>query len=145
MFQRYVSSVFSGHMLQVCLSGCVTHTMHMFYLDVAYGCNSFQVLSGVFSSVSTAFRHMLQLLYLDVSKIDRVLHLSSPSAASSRCVLLPTSVGHAYDAAAGPSELEALHPSHSCRSGPAGPTCSARNGVRRAGIRMWASVRTCGR
>ena len=78
------------------------------------------------SSVSTVFRRMLQLLYLDVSKVDQVLHLSSPSAASSRCVLIPTSVGHPYDAAAGPSELEALHPSHSCRSGPAGPAWSAR-------------------
>jgi hypothetical protein len=52
----------------------------------AYGCNGFQVFSGVFFqvfqkhilSVSTAFRHMLQLLYLDVSKVDWVLHLSSP-------------------------------------------------------------------
>jgi hypothetical protein len=49
---------------------------------------------------------MLQLLYLDVSKLDQVLHPSSPpSAASSRCVLLPAPA----------SESEALHPSPSCR------------------------------
>ena len=37
---------FSGRMLQVCLSGCCiyfTHTLHVFYLDIAYICNSFQV------------------------------------------------------------------------------------------------------
>ena len=59
--------------------------LHVFYLDVAYGCNGFQVcfrcVFQVFhkhvSSVSTAFRRMLQPLYLDVSKVDRVLHLSS--------------------------------------------------------------------
>ena len=36
----------SGLMLQLCLSGCCicfTHTLHAFYLDVAYGCNGFQV------------------------------------------------------------------------------------------------------
>jgi hypothetical protein len=51
------------------------------------------VVLGVFSQVfqkhvlivSTAFTRMLQLLYLDVSKVDRVLHLSSaPSAALSQ-------------------------------------------------------------
>jgi hypothetical protein len=71
-------------------------------MDVAYGCNGFQVFSYVFfqmfqkhvSSVSSAFRRMLQLLYLDVSKADWVLHLSSsPFAASSRCVLLPAQAG----------------------------------------------------
>ena len=80
VFQRYVSSVFFGRMLQVCLSRyciCFTQTLHVFYLDVVYGCNGFQVFWVLFSSVSTAFRRMLQLLYLDVSKVDRVLHLSA--------------------------------------------------------------------
>jgi hypothetical protein len=39
-----VSSVFSGRMLQMCLSGyciCFTHTLHVFYLDVAYVYNDF--------------------------------------------------------------------------------------------------------
>jgi hypothetical protein len=48
--------------------------------------------------VSTAFRRMLQLLYLDVSKVDRVLHLSSPPSAT---LSLPAPAGHPYDAAAG--------------------------------------------
>ena len=51
----------------------------------AYSCNSFQVFLGVFSqvfhkyvsSVSTAFSRMLQLLFFYVSKVDRVLCLSS--------------------------------------------------------------------
>jgi hypothetical protein len=37
MFQRYVSSVFSERMLQLCLSECCIyfkHTLHVFYLDV---------------------------------------------------------------------------------------------------------------
>jgi hypothetical protein len=68
------------------------------YLDVAYVshiclqvflfrcyicfCNGFHVFSGVFSSVSyacfnclSAFRRMLQVLHLNVSKVDWVLHL----------------------------------------------------------------------
>jgi hypothetical protein len=59
--------------------------LHVFYLDVAYGCNGFQVcFRGVFqvfqkhvSSVSTGIRRMLQLLFLDVSEVDRMLHLFS--------------------------------------------------------------------
>jgi hypothetical protein len=85
------------------------------YLDVAYvshiSCMYFiwmlQWFLSIFfmcfrsiSSVSTAFRRMLLLLYLDVSTIDRVLHLlSPPSTASSQCVL-PVPAGHPYDAAA---------------------------------------------
>ena len=50
----------------------------MFYLD-----NGFKCYSGLFckcvqthvSNVSFVFRHMLQLWHLDVSKLDRVLHL----------------------------------------------------------------------
>jgi len=49
------------------------------------------------SSVSTTFRRMLQLLYLDVLKVDYVLHLSSPPSATSS-LLVP--VGHLYDAIA---------------------------------------------
>jgi len=49
------------------------------------------------SSVSSVLRRMLQVLHLDVSKIDRMLDLtpSSPSTASPRCHhLLSASVGH---------------------------------------------------
>jgi hypothetical protein len=37
----------------------------------------------IFLSVLTVFRRMLQLLYLDVSKVDQVLYLSSPLSAVS--------------------------------------------------------------
>jgi hypothetical protein len=52
----------------------------VFYLDVAYVCNDFQVFSGGFfyqvfqkhvSSVSSVFFSMLQVLHLDVSKVNR--------------------------------------------------------------------------
>jgi hypothetical protein len=74
-----------GRMLQVCLSICCicfTHILHVFYLDIAYVCNGFQVFLYVcfckcfkrhVSSVSTVFRRMLQLLHLDVSKVDQML------------------------------------------------------------------------
>jgi hypothetical protein len=92
----------------------------MFYLDVAYVshicckcfiwilcmfCNGFQVFFWCFfASVSEAcfkyfhllFRRMLQVLHLDVSKINWVLHLFRRfSAASSRCFfLLQAPAGH---------------------------------------------------
>ena len=73
-------------MLQVRLFGCCicfTHMLQAFYLDVAYVLHGFQVfymcVLQMFqmhvSSVSSAFRRMLQVLRLDVSKVDRVLHL----------------------------------------------------------------------
>jgi hypothetical protein len=81
MLQAYVptvSSVFSRRTLQVCLFGCCicfTHCckcfiyiLHMFY-------NDFQMFFMCFSSVLSAFRRMLQLLHVDISKVDRVLHL----------------------------------------------------------------------
>jgi hypothetical protein len=37
----------------------------------------FQVFQKHISTVLTAFKRMLQPLFLDVSKVDRVLHLSS--------------------------------------------------------------------
>jgi len=46
-------------------------------------------------SVSSVLRRMLQVLHLDVSKVNRVLHLSLRSAASPQCLLLlPTPVRH---------------------------------------------------
>jgi hypothetical protein len=51
----------------------------VFYQDVAYVCNVFQVFFQVFqthiSSVSSIFFFMLQMLYLDVSKVDWALHM----------------------------------------------------------------------
>jgi hypothetical protein len=64
----------------------------VFYLNVAYVYNCFQILfkrfSQVFhtfvSSVSSIFFCMLQLLHLDISKVNRVLHIEcSWKAASS--------------------------------------------------------------
>jgi hypothetical protein len=55
---------FFRHMLQVCLSGCCicfTHMLQVFYLDVAYVCNGFQALLGVFASVFTRMLQMFQL------------------------------------------------------------------------------------
>jgi hypothetical protein len=85
---KYISSVFSRRMLQVCLSGCYicfTQTLHVLYLDVVcvwlqwfskcFQVFFFQVFQKHVSSILTAFRRMLQLLYLDVSKVDWVLHL----------------------------------------------------------------------
>ena len=45
-------------MLQVYLSGCcicLTHMLQVFYLDVAYVRNDFQVVSGVFASISDVY------------------------------------------------------------------------------------------
>jgi hypothetical protein len=64
-----VSSVFR-RMLQVCLSKCCicfTHRLEVFYVDVAYVCNGFHVF----------FFCMLQVLHLDVSKVDQVLHMGN--------------------------------------------------------------------
>jgi hypothetical protein len=63
-------------------SGVSYVCLQVFYLDVAYVCNDFQMFSGVFASVSDAcFKcficlfFMLQLLHMDVSKVDRVVHM----------------------------------------------------------------------
>jgi hypothetical protein len=81
MLQDFVvnaSSVFSGvcykYVYLCCI--CFTQMLQVFYLDVAY------VLQW-FASVSDAcFKYFicletLQVLYLDISKVDQVLHLPS--------------------------------------------------------------------
>ena len=86
MLQAYVSSV-SG-VLYVCLQ--------VFYLDVAYVCNVFQIFfrrfSQVFqtlvSSVLSVFFCMLQLLHLMILKLDWVLHM-----------------GYAWEAAGGTDDI----------------------------------------
>ena len=87
-FQTYVASVFIW-------------MLHMLYTYVASVlsrcCLCFTWFSSVFASVSSVLRRMLQVLHLDVSKLDRVLHLalSSPLTASPRCLhLLSVSAGH---------------------------------------------------
>jgi hypothetical protein len=124
--------------------------LHMFHTYVAcvlfrcvYVCNGFQVFSGVLFqvfqkhvlSVSFVFRRMLQLLYLDVSKVDQVLHLfSSPSAISRRCVLFPAPVGHPYDATTGSFRIRGVVPFPSCCSGDAGLAWSAENRVQHVSV-----------
>jgi hypothetical protein len=55
----------------------VLGVLQVFHLDIAYVCNNIQVFSGVFASVSDicfmCFVYllcMLQLLHLNVSKVD---------------------------------------------------------------------------
>ena len=72
--------------------------LQVFYLDVLKIDLVLQLMFHMhISCVSSTFRRMLQVLHPDISKVDRVLHLSSsPSAASS----LTASGGHPHDAAA---------------------------------------------
>jgi hypothetical protein len=72
----YVANVLSGYCI------CFMHILQMFYMDVAYAYNSFQMFSGVFASVSdvcckcfSCFGCILQVFHLDVSKVDQVLHM----------------------------------------------------------------------
>jgi hypothetical protein len=63
---QYVSCVlFSGCMLQVCISRCcicLTHTLHVFYLDVALVAMVFKCFQLFFSSVSEAcFKYFIYL------------------------------------------------------------------------------------
>jgi hypothetical protein len=77
--------MFFGRTLQVCLFGCCiyfTHMMQVFYLDVAHVCNGFQVFSGVFATIQMhVFKCFICLLlyvanlYLNISKIDQMLHM----------------------------------------------------------------------
>jgi hypothetical protein len=67
----YVTSVYSKcficffkRKLQVCLSGCCiyfTHMLQVFYLDVTYACNGFQVFFMCFCKY---FKRMLQVFQL---------------------------------------------------------------------------------
>jgi hypothetical protein len=77
---------FFQRMLQVCLSGCCI-CFHTYIASVLSECcvclQWFKCFSGVFASISDAcfkcfmvFRRMLQLLHLNVSKLDQMLHLS---------------------------------------------------------------------
>jgi hypothetical protein len=98
LFQTYVASILSRcckiksrcciymHVASICFK-CFqvfyTYVCKCFYLDVAYVCNGFQLFFRCFrkcfrtflSSVSFVFFCMFQLLHLDDSKVDRVLHM----------------------------------------------------------------------
>jgi len=80
VFQTRVSVVFFGcyicstHMLHVCLFGCLLIVaMISKCVSVVFS----QAFHKYVSNVSTAFKLMLQLLFLDVSKVDQVFYLSS--------------------------------------------------------------------
>jgi hypothetical protein len=67
-FVPCVLSVFSDVCCKYVLFGCricFTHILQVFYLDVAFVCNGFQVF----------FKLFLQVLYLRVLKIVRMLHM----------------------------------------------------------------------
>jgi hypothetical protein len=110
MLQKFitnVSSVFFGRMLQsvylniayvshICCM-CFIWILRMFAMVFKY----FQVIfSSVLEAAFNCFiclRRMLQVLHLDISKIDRMLHLSSSSSAASPrylLLLLLAPVGH---------------------------------------------------
>jgi hypothetical protein len=86
-FVPIVSFIFFRRMLQACLSGYIAYVsricLQVFYLDVVY---VFAMVSSVFqlflqayhmyvSSVSFALKRMLQVLHLNILKVDQVLHL----------------------------------------------------------------------
>jgi len=102
--------VFSGRMLQVYLSGyciCFTHTLYVFYLDVAYDCNGSSVLR-FFSSDSEACSECFNCLQTYVSIVifecfknrSGVASLLPTFCCIVLCVLLPAPAGHSYNAAA---------------------------------------------
>jgi hypothetical protein len=74
-FKRMSASVSCG----CCI--CFTYILRVFYLDVTYVLQwFFRCFSDVFASihilsVSSVFRRMLQMFYLDVPKVDRVLYM----------------------------------------------------------------------
>jgi hypothetical protein len=89
VFYLYVAKVdldvaytYCKHMFKV-FSGISYICLQVFYLNVVYTCNGFQMFlrrfrkcfTSLFQSVSSVFFCMLQLLHLDVSKVERVLHM----------------------------------------------------------------------
>jgi hypothetical protein len=100
--------------------------LQAFYLDVAYVfamvSSVFQVFLQVFqihvSSVSSAFRHMLQLLHLNILKVDRVIYFSP-------CLLLPR-IGASF------LPMPAGHP-------PSHPSLLDAGNIRGGANPMWAS------
>jgi hypothetical protein len=95
-FHTYVAIVFIWmlHMFHTYIASVLSRCCVYFTMVLRCFCKCFQIHV---SSVSSVFRRMLQVLHLDVSKIDRVLHLapSSSSAASPRCLyLLLALAGH---------------------------------------------------
>jgi hypothetical protein len=98
VFVPNISSIFR-RMLQVCLSGCCicfTRILQVFYLDVSYVCNIFQVFFHVFlqvfqthvSSVLSVFLHVASIASRCFKSRSDVASPSPPSAALLWCLLL---------------------------------------------------------
>jgi hypothetical protein len=62
------------HVASVCFQVFHTYVASVFYLDVAYTCNDFSNVSNVCFRCFTCFGRKLQVFYLDVAKVDPVLH-----------------------------------------------------------------------
>jgi hypothetical protein len=117
--------MFSRHVLQVCLSGCCTY-LHVFYLDVVYGCNGFQVFLSVFSSVSQACFKCLNCLQRYVATGVFECFKSRSSVAyllpTFSCIVSPGAGRHPYEAVAGSFCIGgATCPSPLATQGGAGP------------------------
>jgi hypothetical protein len=67
--------LFFRRMLQACFFGCYI-CFHTYVASVlSRCCVCLQLVSSVFVSVSSVFFYMLQVLHLNVSKLDHVLHM----------------------------------------------------------------------
>jgi hypothetical protein len=137
------------YVFRMCVASVFIWMLHVFHTYVACVlfrcCVWLQWFSSVFMCFFKCFRSMFQVFQLPidvycncffyVSKIDWVLHLSSPSSSTlSRCVLLPVSVGHPYDDAAGSFRIWGfvLLPLLSLR--PCRPCVEHGNGVQHTGV-----------
>ena len=114
MFHTYVACVLFGCLRMVAM------------VLKCFSCVFFQVLQKQVSSISTAFILMLQLLYLDISKVDQVLHLPSLTSATSS---LPVMARHPYDAMAGSYRIVGVARPSPLVARAARAPCGARNGV----------------
>ena len=130
--------MFFGRILQVCLSRCCicfTHMLHVFYLDVAYDCNDFQVFLGVFFK---CFRSMLQVFQLPSDYVATVVFecfkslLGVASLFPTFCCIVSVCPLHNADRVSMRHHCQVL-PNRRChmpfpsyRSGDTGPTCSAK-------------------
>jgi hypothetical protein len=135
MFHTYVASVLSRycicftHMLQVCyLDGacvwhifckcfiwiciCLTHMLQVFHLNVSYFCSGYTCFPDILDVCCKCFDNfgrMLQVFYLDITKVDLVCsgtccsgtHLSQQPAAAARPTCMHVGVEGARAAGAG--------------------------------------------
>jgi hypothetical protein len=130
IFWTHVASVF------IWMLHMFTHTLHVFYLDVAYGCNGFQVFSGVFSSVLKACFKCFHCLQTYVATVVFGCFKSRSGVASllpTFCYIVSPGVGRASIRRHGWVLLNRRRrtPFPSCRSGSSGPAWSAERSAAR--------------